>query len=281
MVVTRHDKRLYLTAILLVGILLLATALHRATRSAEGSSASSEPEQPEARPRPGRTIELAGEQWTLVLEWTFADGLYPAGWSWGSWRLENGLLVGSDPDSTISAAVYVLPFVHGPDFLMETTFRMRSLHGATHTETQLLTRDGRALRFESGLALVTGTDRVRVRCFAAGEDRLYGSVPTGHQTTYGTWYVARYLLREGRVVVFINDEEMFDSATDKSAWASPRRLEDAATLFPTEVFREPHLAVRNGEAAFRSVRIWVPTAVEESRMKSDSGTTPKGAGSRG
>jgi hypothetical protein len=217
-------------------------------------------------------IEVAGDRWIQVLEWEASNGWYPGGWGWGAWRLENDVLVGSDPDSMLPGAVYFLPFVHGSDFMMETTARMRAPWDSEPTEIHLLTRDNPTVRFESGGALIAESDSVRVRCFAEGVDRLYGAVPVERPPAYGEWYVMRYLLRGGRVVALVDDEIVFDSASNDDAWASSRRLYDADVIFPEDVFREPHIAVRNGEAEFRSFRIWIPVD-DPTRVDPGTGAT--------
>jgi hypothetical protein len=213
-------------------------------------------------------IDVAGDRWTPVVEWDAASGWYPGGWGWGVWRLENDVLVGTDPDSAVGAAAYFLPFVHGSDFMMETTVRMLNPWDSEPTAVSLLTRDKSVIRFESGFALIAESDNILVRCYAEGADRLYGYAPIQRPPVYGKWYVLRFVLRGGRVVVLVDDEIVFDSATNPVAWVSSRRLYDAGVIFPEDVFGEPHLVVSNGEAEFRSFRIWVPV---DEHLKVDSG----------
>ncbi len=195
----------------------------------------------ESVPRQGGqpVVLLDGVYWRRAVAWNFADGAFPDAWSWGDWRLVDGLLEGRSDDGAF--AVYVAPFAHGGDFLLETRVRLVADAGGRSVEAHLLTRDSRELHNESGAVLFGGQRRVSVRHMVGGTEHVLRVVKPDKPVSEGAWHLLRFAVRAGRVEARLDGVLLFRS--DGS--------------YPVGVYREPHLAVRNGVAQFSSLKIFV------------------------
>ncbi|MHB8077725.1 MAG: hypothetical protein ACYDIE_00540 [Candidatus Krumholzibacteriia bacterium] len=184
-------------------------------------------------------VLLDGAYWRRAVAWDFADGAFPGAWSWGDWRLADGLLEGRSDDGAF--AVYVTPFAHGGDFLLETRVRLVSDAAGHGVEAHLLTRDGRELHSESGAVLFGGQRRVSVRHMVDGTEHVLRVVKPDDPVSEGVWHLLRFAVRGGRVEARLDGALLFRS--DRS--------------FPVGVYREPHFAVRYGVAQFSDLKIFV------------------------
>jgi len=184
-------------------------------------------------------VLLDGVHWRRAVSWNFADGAFPAAWSWGDWRLVDGLLEGRSDDGAF--AVYITPFAHGGDFLLETRVRLVSDAGERGVEAHLLTRDSRELHNESGAVIFGGQRRVSVRHMVDGTEHVLRVVKPDKPVDEGRWHLLRFAVRGGRVEARLDGALLFRS--------------DAS--YPVGVYREPHFAVRNGVAQFSSLKIFV------------------------
>ena len=229
--------------------------------------------------------EIAGVAWTGTLDCDFDRDWCPGGWGWGRWSRAHGTVTGAAPAD--SFAVYFFcqpsrregpadagadgpgighadrlctPFRHGGDFAMETEVRLIAGDPGRSAEAQLLIRESRAVNDETGIALVAGRRSAIIRYRAGGTDYVLGSWPLPFQVEYGRWYRLTFVLRDGQIRAEVDGRPVFDSRTDPP----PPRLQawidsvgpTPATLPPAH-FVEPHVAVKNGRAEFRSVRLFV------------------------
>jgi len=185
------------------------------------------------------TYEICGNNWTLVLQWNFKDGLYPNGWGWGNWSLVDKSLEGRDPKGDIS--VYFFPFTHGEDFILETKVKFVKGTNDRDVEAQLLTRDSKKIHFESGMVLFAKENKVTVRHMADKNEYIYKTFSINMSIEYGKWYIMRFMIINGYVKAFINGVEVYAS-NDR---------------FPAGNYHEPHLAVRYGAARFEYVKIYI------------------------
>ncbi len=189
------------------------------------------------QPRPPAAV-IDGLACHQVASWTFADGFYPGGWSWGEWRLVEGALEGRAGGD--SFAVYVCPCAHGGDFALEAEVRLLPAGPGQAAEAHLLTRDGAGLRHETGMAVTAGQRRVSVRHTTNRRDHVLQIAERGQPLAPGVWHRLTVLAHRGRVTFLIDGERIF---------VSPPNL-------PSGLYREPHLAVRGGRAQFRNLHIY-------------------------
>ncbi len=187
----------------------------------------------------GSVVPIDGVNWIQVLDWRFADGPYRGSWGWGDWNVVQGTLEGRDPKGELS--VYFLPFHHSENFILETKVQFIQKMERRAVEAQLLTRDSKRLRCESGMVLFAEGNKVAVRHMAEGIDYLRKTLDVAMDITYGEWYVMRFMLHNGIVRAFVNDSQIYVS-------------EDS---FPVGEYREPHVAIGHGIARFEYVKIFV------------------------
>jgi cellulose synthase/poly-beta-1,6-N-acetylglucosamine synthase-like glycosyltransferase len=220
------------------------------------------------------SLALNDEDWVEVINWDFADGYFPGGWGWGDWNINDGLLSGRDETGNI--AVYFFPFDHGDDALLETRVRFVHSEPDHNVEAQLLTRDSDFIHYESGLVLFAGQDSVNVRHMASTRDYVRDIAPTETDVEHGAWYVMRFMFRDGEVHAFVGDEHVYSSVL-AAASAREAGAMDADTLgsFPLGEYREPHLAVKWGEAEFEYVRFYETTSARALTIASAAGADGK------
>jgi cellulose synthase/poly-beta-1,6-N-acetylglucosamine synthase-like glycosyltransferase len=201
------------------------------------------------------SLALNGEDWIEVIDWSFSDGYFPGGWGWGEWDIHDGLLSGRDDTGNI--AVYFFPFDHGDNALLETKVRFVKSEPDHDVEAQLLTRDSDFIHYESGLVLFADQDSVNVRHMASTRDYVRDVAPLETDVNHGEWYVMRFMFRDGEVHAFVGDEHVFSSVLEATK-AKEAGLQGADTLqaYPLGDYREPHLAVKWGEAEFEYVRFY-------------------------
>ncbi|MCP5067098.1 MAG: hypothetical protein GY946_11085 [bacterium] len=181
----------------------------------------------------GRTAYPGGE--TLLL-WTFENGLPPDGWGWGNWTHVDGAIecrhAGGPPDA------YFLPYDCPPNFIMETRVMvMENL--APHGNVQLLIRDDKEVRFESGLRLYADRDSMVIRHRAWSRNVFYDWVETPVKVKCGEWHDLRFGIIDERVIAELDGR--------------PLPIPDLRV--PVTAYREPHLAVDAVRARFDEVRI--------------------------
>ena len=228
---------------------------------------------------------IAGESWLSVLECDLADGWCPGGWGWGEWTLGKEALTGAAPAD--SFAVYFFcrpspgsgypaaaapaspignssrpcaPFRHGDDFAMQAEVRLIRPAPDRAAEAQLLIRESNAVRDETGLALVAGRKSAILRYRAGGTDYLLGNWPIAAPVEYGRWYHMTFLSRAGHIRAELDGTPVFDSRADSlpdrlRRWMDSVRVDRPA--LPPGHFTEPHIAVKNGVAEFRRLRLLV------------------------
>jgi hypothetical protein len=191
------------------------------------------------RPSPNVDLVLDGVAWRQAVAWKVSDGPFPGAWSWGDWRVVDGVLEGRDDEGDF--AVYMLPFEHGADFLLETRVRILADSGGRVAEAHLLTRDGRELRRESGAVLFGGQSRVSVRHMVDRVEYVLRVIKPSRPVSEGDWHLLRFAVHNGRVQVWLDGARIFRSEK----------------RYPTGVYREPHFAVRNGVVQFSEFRLLV------------------------
>jgi len=197
------------------------------------------------------------------LNWDFSDGLYPDGWGWGEWQIENGILTGDDPDG--NCAVYFLPFTHSGNVILETKTRLRRNTVDHHVEAQLLTRDDRAVHSESGMAIIAEENRVDVRHMVETVRYIREILPSENRFFCDQWYVMRFIFQDGKIDAYVDGEHVFSSEHHA---LRDDVLDSTAGVYPVAVYHEPHLAVRYGMAQFEYVKIFadqniLPVAASE------------------
>jgi len=195
----------------------------------------------ESVPRPSGETDLLvdGMPWREVSAWRFRDGAFPDAWGWGEWRLVDGLLEGREDKGDF--AVYFCPVEHGGAFLLETQVRLLPDSAGRATEAHLLTRDSRALDCESGAVVFAGLPKVSARHMVDRHDYVLRVVRPAGAVRPDTWHTLAFAVRDGRG---------FAGLAGPRVYRADRR-------YPTGHYREPHLAVRNGVARFRSFRLLV------------------------
>jgi len=191
------------------------------------------------RPLPNADLVLDGVAWRQAVAWDVGDGPFPGAWSWGDWRVVDGVLEGRDDDGDF--AVYVLPFEHSGDFLIEARVRILADSSGRVAEAHLLTRDGRELRHESGAVLFGGQNRVSARHMVDRVDYVLRVIKPSRPVSEGVWHLLRFAVHDSRVQVWLDGVRIFRSEK----------------RYPTGVYREPHFAVRNGVVQFGGFRILV------------------------
>ncbi len=222
-------------ALILVAILLVFAIV--ALRADRGSLQRLYRSMP--RPLPNADLVLDGVAWRQAVAWEVREGPFPGAWSWGDWRVVDGVLEGREHEG--GSAVYILPFEHGGNFLLETRVRILADSSGRVAEAHLLTRDGRELRHESGAVLFGGQNRVSVRHTVDRVDYVLRVIKPSRPVSEGAWHLLRFAVRDGRVQVWLDGTRIFRS--DKR--------------YPTGIYREPHFAVRNGVVQFSGFRILV------------------------
>jgi len=222
-------------ALILLAILLVLAIL--ALRADRGSLQRLYRSMP--RPLPNADLVLDGVAWRQAVAWEVREGPFPGAWSWGDWRVVDGVLEGREHEG--GSAVYILPFEHGGNFLLETRVRILADSSGRVAEAHLLTRDGRELRHESGAVLFGGQNRVSVRHMVDRVDYVLRVIKPSRAVSEGAWHLLRFAVRDGRVQVWLDGTRIFRS--DKR--------------YPTGIYREPHFAVRNGVVQFSGFRILV------------------------
>lgn len=179
-----------------------------------------------------------GVYWRRAIAWDFAAGDFPNAWSWGDWRLVDGLLEGRSASGAF--AVYITPFAQDGDFLLETRVRLVADAAGHGVEAHLLTRDSRELHNESGVVIFGNQRRVTVRHMVDGTEHVLRIVKPDRPVAESVWHLLRFAVRGGRV----------------EAWLDGVRLFRSEPGLPVGVYREPHFAVRNGVAQFSELRIY-------------------------
>ncbi len=223
-------RRLLVAAAILLGIVILALSVDREWVLRVYHSVP--------RRAPGADVTLDGVAWRPAVKWDFRDGDYPGSWSWGDWEVADGLLVGRHSGGGF--AVYVCPFEHGRDFLMETRLRFVPDSTGRTAEAHLLTRDSRELKAESGAVLFAGQRRVSARHMVDRVEHVLRVLQAPEPVSVGTWHELRYAVRDGHV----------------SVWLDGQRLYRSEQSYPTAgSYREPHFAVRNGTVQFADLKI--------------------------
>jgi len=178
------------------------------------------------------TVLVDGVIWTQVLYWDFRDGLYPNGWGWGNYSIVEGKL--QIEDVTGEESVYVLPIMHGGDFVLETKVMLIQGDHPAYAAAQLLTRDSGKQDYESGFVLLPELDQAIVRHMADGVDCVYKAFETNMSIEYGEWYVMQLMVHDGRMKAFVDGSEIYDSNSS----------------LPVTTYGEPHLSVRYCVAVF-------------------------------
>ena len=196
----------------------------------------------ESVPRPSGRADLLvdGVAWREASAWHFRDGGFPDAWSWGDWRLVDGVLEGREDKGDF--AVYFCPFEHGGDFLLETRVRILPDSAGRATEAHLLTRDSRELRSESGAVLFGGQNGSARGTWWTGTDYVLRVIKPSRPVSQGTWHLLT--LRRAR-------RPRVASGSTAGASTAP-----TSAIRPGD-YREPHLAVRNGVAQFSEFRLLV------------------------
>ncbi len=191
------------------------------------------------RPLPNADLVLDGATWRQAMAWEVRKGPYAGAWSWGDWRVVDGVLEGRDDAGDF--AVYFTPFDHGGDFLLETRVRLLPDSAGRVAEAHLLTRDSRELHHESGAVLFGGQRRVSARHMVDRVDYVLRVIKPSRPVSEGDWHLLRFAVRDGRVQV----------------WLDGVRLYRSEKTYPAGTYREPHFAVRNGVVQFSGIKIYV------------------------
>jgi hypothetical protein len=169
-----------------------------------------------------------------VLDWDFADGPFPDGWGWGTWRVVDDCLEISAGPGEI--AVYFTPAVHGADFVLETRVRLGDERGV---RAHLLTRDSKQMTHEAGVVLERAPGKVAVRNMVNGRNYVSDLVPSPVAPGDTGWHDMKVAVAGGLV----------------SAWIDGDLVYEAEHPAPPGFYTEPHLAAENGTVRFRGIRI--------------------------
>jgi hypothetical protein len=203
----------------------------------------------------GPTVLIDGTEWTRVVDWHFSQGPFPGGWSWGEWKLVDGLLQGTDRDGTSS--VYFFPFTHGGNVILETKVRLVRPVTVGDVKAHLLTRDSERLNFESGMVLFGNSDEITIRHMAKMVDYIMESVPSYELARYDRWYIMRFMMRDGQIKAFLNGKLVYSSEWRSVAVPGETQSDRSTGALPFGVYREPHLTVLDGTADFEYVRVYI------------------------
>ena len=193
-------------------------------------------------------VSIDGAEWARVLAWTFADGPYPDGWGWGQRTVVDGTL----ELSTVSpgtSSVYVLPVAHGSDFILEAEVQLVEGANGRDAGVHLATRDAAPAFSASGMAVFAHGRPTYFRHRLNQREVVADFVRTGPRIEYGTWHLVRLVVRDGRISGFLDSEEVFS-----------RQVRTATTIYG-----EPYLAVEDGTARFRAVKIYTSPGFRISR----------------
>ncbi len=186
-------------------------------------------------------IQVDGENWKQLLSWNFINGPCPSGWGWGDWRTTDGTLALRNDDGV--ATTYFTPVDHGGDFILETDVMLVPIDQARPTELHVNTRDSARLTNECGMALFGGDHHGYLRNTVNGKHYLLEKIDTGIDFEFGSWYKVRLKYLAGRISAFVNGTQV----------AAPTER------YPSTLYGEPHLAVTNGIAYFRNVKVYAKT----------------------
>lgn len=203
----------------------------------------------------GPEVQIDGISWTRVVDWRFSQGLFPGGWSWGAWRIANGLLRGSD--FTGGSSVYFFPFTHGGDVILETKVKLLQPMGDTDVKIYLLTRDSDMLNYESGMVLSAATQELAVRHMAKQVEYITEKVPTHSMIEYNKWYILRFMIRDNMIKAFLNGTPVYASDWHLYTGSAYASIDRAGGFLPVGNYREPHISVLDGTADFEYVRIYI------------------------
>lgn len=203
----------------------------------------------------GPVIQIEGSSWTRVVDWRFSEGLFPGGWSWGEWRLTNGLLRGSD--YTGGSSVYFFPFTHGGDAMIETKVKLLQPLGDTDVKIYLLTRDSDMLNYESGMVLHGAGRELSVRHMAKQIEYIAENVPTYSTIEYNKWYIMRFMIRDNLIKAFLNGTLVYASDWRFYTGSNYTAADQTSEFIPVGNYREPHISVLDGTADFEYVRIYI------------------------
>jgi len=178
------------------------------------------------------------------LQWSFADGLFPAGWGYGEHRLVDGCL---ELDGNDNWAVYFLPVQHGDDFILETDVRL--VADGTHepVRAHLLTRDSNGLAHESGMTLATQPHQLGVRHRVNQTEYTLQRVASPLLAGDRAWHHLKVVVKHGCISAFVDLEPVLETTRPG----------------PPGLYMEPHLAAENGVARFRNLRVLtLPTSTD-------------------
>lgn len=219
-------KRVVITSILvIVGFLAVFYAGHYV----RGDSAS----------HSRTTIEIEGERWAEAYTWQFDQGYPPDGWGWGEWDLVTNCLELRDADG--DPTVYFIPWTHGEEFVLETEVRLFEGPGTGNAIAHLITRDSENLVHETGMVIVADSREVYLRHRVDRSEYAGDWITTGIDLAYGQWYLWRLVVRAGRVTAYLDGVKVWDTEAHHGGF-----------------YGEPHLAVENGTARFKYLRILSP-----------------------
>ncbi len=188
-----------------------------------------------------RTVSIDGENWKQLLVWNFINGVFPSGWGWGDWTVNNGTLELQDNNGDMAA--YITPVDHGGDFILETDVYLRPNGDDRPVEVHLNTRDSNRLTNECGLTIFGGDNRGFLHNTVNGKNYALTPIDTEAEFEFGAWHRLRLKYLKGRISAFVDGRQVLESSE----------------RFPTTLYGEPHLAVRNGTARFRNIRVYAKT----------------------
>jgi hypothetical protein len=150
-------------------------------------------------------------------------------------------------------------FRHGGDFVMETEVRLLRDAPGRSVEAQLLIREGNAVRDETGVTLVGNRAAAVIRYRTGFVDHIQRSWPLPGRIAYHRWYRITFVARGGHVRVEVDGTMVFDSRTDSLPGPLRARMDGGGANrpgLPAGTFIEPHIAVKNGAAEFRALRLF-------------------------
>lgn len=178
----------------------------------------------------------APEGWTEVLSRSFADGPREADWGWGEWRFVDGCL--ELADRTGEPTVYMLPVPPSRDEIVETEVQIVESVPGRRAGAHLITRASEYLESECGIVVYAGSPEAYLRHRVdLREQETLAELPGPIEP--GSWHVLRIEVQGG---VFTASVDGAPVATMPGAVSSTG-------------YAEPHLAVENGVARFRSIRV--------------------------
>ena len=156
---------------------------------------------------------------------------------WGNRTFtEEGLVLSQG--SYYCGCVFV-QFRHDAEWAMETCVKV--VESGVQTNVQILTREGKQVKDESGMTLYINSVKASARHKINGTNELDKGFTLPFNVQLNAWYKLKFLFYQGKIECYINDVKYFEKS--------------GLGKCPVD-YTQPHLAVFNGTAIFQYIKIW-------------------------